>query len=108
MLHRLPRGPANEKAEVPVARLAAAHPPMLEAEKVDASPAFTQVHDPRLGLLRLKAELSQHGPKSAQGVLGFALGPAPHHETVGVADEHSWARRLPGPVKPVEVDVGQQ
>ena len=86
---------------------AAAHPAMLEAKEVHAFPAFAQVHDPRLGFLRLKAELGQDRPQRTEGALGLPFGPAHHHEVVGIADEHPRGPRLPRPIKPVQVDVGQ-
>lgn len=93
---------------MPVTRFTAAHPAMLEAEEVNAFPALAQVHDPCLGLFRREAEVGQDRPQHTQCALGLPFGPAHHHEIVGVADEHTLTVRRPCPVKPVEVDVGQQ
>jgi hypothetical protein len=49
--HRLARGPAREEGEVLRTRSPAAHIAVFEAEEVKALASFTQVHDPRLGLL---------------------------------------------------------
>ena len=44
---------------MPRAQGVAAHPAVVEAEEIQALPTFGQVHDPRLGVLELKAKLGQ-------------------------------------------------
>jgi hypothetical protein len=87
---------------------AAAHVAVMEAEEVEALASFPQLHDPRLGLFRLKPELGQKRPEHAERAPGFGLRPAHHHEIVGVADEHTVPTCLPCPVEPVQVDVAEQ
>ena len=80
----------------------------MEAKEVETLAPFPQMHDPRLRLLRLEAELGEDGPQRRERALGLTLRPTHHDQIVGVADERAAAARLPGPVKPVEVDVCEQ
>ena len=40
-----------------------AHPTVVEAEEIDALASLLQVHDPRLGILELQAQLRHDRPK---------------------------------------------
>src|SRR6266508_6873795 len=91
MLHRLTRGPAGEESEVAGAARTAAHVAVMEAEEVEALASFPQMHDPRLGLLRLKAELGQDRPERRKRLSGLRFRPAHHDKIVRVAAEHAVA-----------------
>src|SRR4051812_16420592 len=48
-----------------------ADPPVLEAEEIDALASLRQVHDPRLGVLELKAQLGQDQPQRRERRFGL-------------------------------------
>ena len=87
-----------------------AHPPVMEAQKVNALAPFGQVHDPGLGVLELKAQLRQDQPQRRKRRLG--LRPRLAHRQQIIRETHeSPAPALgqspvpalgPLPVKPVE------
>ncbi|MGB3952888.1 MAG: hypothetical protein WBK99_07115 [Solirubrobacterales bacterium] len=81
---------------------------MMKAEKVKTLSAFSQVHDPRLGLLEFKAHLDEELLERIQSALRLAPRLAHHYEIVGVATQCANSARLPLPVEPVEVDVAEQ
>ena len=85
----------------------AAHVAMMEAEEIQPLASFSQMHDPRLGLLQLQAQLRQDRRERLEGVLGFPLGLAHHQQIVRVAHQHPGAAPIPLPVEPVQVDVAQ-
>ena len=87
---------------------AGAHPAVVEAEEVKSLASLPQVHDPRLGLLGLKAQLGQHLPQRRKRRLGLCPRPAHRHQIVCVADQNPVTALRPAPVKPVQVDVAQQ
>ncbi len=107
-LRRLARRPTREEGEVPRAGGATAHAAVLEAEEVKALASFAQVHDPRLGLLGSQPKRSQDDPQRVERVTSIVLAVAHHDEIVGVADQRAAPASPPGPVEPVQVDVGEQ
>src|SRR6266511_2606093 len=66
------------------------------------------IHDPRLRLLELEAQLGQYGSERHKGALGLALRPAQHQQIIGVTHQHTAPARPPDPVEPVQGDVAQQ
>ena len=91
--HGLARGPAGEERDVAVPGVAGAHPAVVEAEEVEPLASFPQVHDPRLGLLGLEAQVGQDRRERPKGGLGFPAGLAHRDEIIGVAAE----RPVPAP-----------
>src|SRR6266540_843104 len=87
---------------------AGAHPAVMETEEVQPLASFAQVHDPRLRLLELQAQLGQDGSERRKSALGLRLCPAHHHEIIRVAHQHAAPARPPDPVEPVQVDVAQK
>ena len=85
-----------------------AHQPMVEAEEVEPLAPFDQVHDAGLGRLGLQPKLGQQVTQPPKGGFGLLPGGAQHQRVVGVADQHAMLTRLPCPVQPVQVDVGEQ
>ena len=79
----------------------------MEAEEVKPLASFSQVHDPRLGVLQFQAELRQDRRERRERVLGFLFGLAHHQQIVRVANQHAGAAPCPLPVEPVQVDVAQ-
>ena len=61
---------------MPRAQGVAAHPAVVEAEEIQALPTFGQVHDPRLGVLELKAKLGQDRRERRKRPFGFLPGSA--------------------------------
>src|SRR5947199_1653769 len=57
----------------------AAHPAVMEAEKVQPLPAFAQLHDPCLGVLEREPQFAKDRPQRPKGALGF-LSTAAHHD----------------------------
>ena len=92
---------------MPRAQSVAAHPAVVKAEKVQALPTLFQVHDPRLGLLELKAKLGEDHSQRRECAFGFLPGFAHGQQIIRVADQHAPAAICPLPVEPVQVDVGQ-
>ncbi|MEY9834793.1 hypothetical protein ABH941_000004 [Streptacidiphilus sp. EB103A] len=81
---------------------------MLESEEHEALVSHLQVHDPRLGLLRLQAELGQQFPKPRQRGFGLRPGLAHHHQVVGETHQYAVLPFHPCPVEPVQVDVAER
>src|SRR5215218_2219962 len=93
---------------MPMPRVPGAHRAVMEAQEVQALTTFGQVHDPGLRELGLKAQARKDRLQRLKGVIGFPAVLAHRHEIVGITDQHPNARRLPLPVEPVKVDVGEQ
>ena len=66
------------------------------------------MHGARLLRLELQTEFAEHVAQQGQRLLCFLPAPAEHHLVVGVTYQHAPALRIPGPVQPMQVDVGQQ
>ena len=109
MLHCRSRGPAGEEEHVPLPGRLRAHPAVVETEEIQPlATTLAQVHDPRLGRLRLQAEVGQQRRERPEGALGLLPGPTQHHQVIAVADQHAVPARIPFPVQPVQVDVAEQ
>src|SRR5450755_2895757 len=91
--HRLTRGPAGEETEMRRSGRVPAHPAVMEAEKVQPLTAFTQLHDPRLGVLEHESELGEDLPQRHKRALGLSPGPA-HHDHI-VRETHQLACTYP-------------
>ena len=92
---------------MPRTRRVAAHPAVVEAEKVQPLPAFFKVHDPRLGLLELKPQLGEDRRERRKRLLGFLSAVAERQQIIRVAHQHTATAFCPLPVEPVQVDVGE-
>ena len=75
---------------------------MVKAEEIEALASIHQVDDPRLGRLRLQAEVGEQRREPRQGSLGLRSGAAHHYQVIGIPDQGSARLVLPGPVKPVQ------
>ena len=82
----------------------AAHPAVVEAEKVQPLPTFCQVHDPCLGLLELEPELGQDRRERQQRSFGFLSAVAERQQIVGLCRVSGYAERTLG--SPVVAGVG--
>ncbi len=76
-------------------------------EKVKAFMPTTEVDHSGLVRMKRQAKLTQDGSCLPLGSLGLLLGRAQHHEGVRIADDFSSATLDPGPVKGMQVDVGE-
>jgi len=79
---------------MPRARGVAAHPAVMEAEKVQPLTAFFQVHDPRLGLLELKPQLGEDRRERHKRSFGFLSAVAHRQQIVRLCREASYAERM--------------
>jgi hypothetical protein len=82
-----------------------AHPPMMEAEEVNALASLLEVHDPGLGVLELKPKLAEDQPHRGECRFGLLLRPAHHDQIVREPDQDSLPALGPLPVEPVQIDV---
>ena len=80
---------------------------MMEAEEIHALASFSQVHDPRLRRLELKAHLGEDRGERLKGALGFPSGRAYRQQIVCVAQKYPVSALGPLPVEPVQIDVAQ-
>jgi hypothetical protein len=83
------------------------NPLVMETEEVQSLAFLLQMHDPRLGVLELKAQLRQDLPKRRERRLGFCACSAQRQQIVCVAHKNSGSALGPLPVKPVQIDVAQ-
>ena len=84
-----------------------ADPPVVEAEEIDTLASLRQVHDPRLGVFELKAQLRQDQPQRAERRFGLLLRSAHRQQIVRVTHQNPVSALGPLPVKPVQIDVAQ-
>ena len=84
-----------------------AHPPVVEAEEIDALASLLQVHDPRLGVLELKAQLGQDQPQRRERRFGLLPRSAHRQQIIRVTHQNPVPALRPLPVKPVQIDVAQ-
>ena len=82
-------------------------PPVMEAEEINALASLLQVHDPRLGVLELKAQLRPDQPQRRKRRLGLRPRSAHRQQIVREPNENSVSPVCPLPVKPVQVDVAK-
>ena len=100
MLHGPIRGPAGEERDDhrPLRRPGQPHQPVMKAEKIEPLTTDLQVHDPRLGLLRLQTELGQQRLKPRQArprpAPGICTSPARRRRNGPAL--HARARPTPG------------
>jgi hypothetical protein len=80
---------------------------VVEAKEIKALAPFPEVHDPRLGLLELKAKLGQDRRERRKRPFGLLPAVAEHQQIVRVTRQHPAAAICPLPVEPVQVDVGE-
>ena len=69
---------------------------MMKAQEVQALAAFAQVHDPRLGVLELKALFGEDRPQRREGALGVPRGVAHHDRVSRRGESHPPALAEPG------------
>src|SRR5665213_3464788 len=105
--HGLTRGPADEKGEMPRPWGVAAHVAMMEAKEIQPLASLSQLHDPGLRLLELKAHLGEDRGERLEGVLGIPPGLAYRQQIVCVAQQYPVFSLGPLPVKPVQINVAQ-
>ena len=85
-----------------------ADPPVVEAEEIDALVlTLLQMHDPRLGVLELKAQFSQDQPERRERRFGLLARAAHRQQIIRVTQENPMSALGPLPVKPMQVDVAQ-
>jgi hypothetical protein len=77
---------------------------MVKAEKVQALPTFCQVHDPRLGVLELKAKLGQDRRERGERPFGLLPGLTQGQQIIRLCRVTRYAERGRG--SPVVAGVG--
>lgn len=109
MLHRLARRPAGEEGHraLPVTG-PGRHQTVMKTKEIKSLASQRQVNNPGLGRLRFQTEVGQQARQPFQGGFGLPTGRAHHQRVVGIAHQHPVLPCLPGPVDPVQEDVGQQ
>ena len=76
---------------MPRTRRVSAHPAVVKAEKVQALPAFCQVHDPRLGGLELEPQLGKDGRERTERPFGFLPAVAERQQIIRLCRVASYA-----------------